>query len=159
MNNEKHINEIIELMRRDNSADAPADSIKWAKNLFLTRRAEQPSLVRRIAAVLKMDLAPGRAVLGERSAGTTQARQMLFSAGEHAIDLRVTGVKKRYTVSGQILGEGFESSNVVLSSAKDRFEAHPKAGGVFEINDVPAGVYSLTATAEATEIVVEQIEL
>ena len=92
-NSEKQIlEEIINLMMKDDSADAPEDAVKWSKNLFRTRAAAEPkkSLVQKVLAILQMDLAPNKAAFGERSAGTAQERQMLFQAGEsNAVDLRI----------------------------------------------------------------------
>ena len=57
MNSEKKIEEIVRLMQRDDSMDAPQESVKWAKNLFRGRIAESgTSFVRRVIAVLQMDL-------------------------------------------------------------------------------------------------------
>src|SRR5829696_5998646 len=89
--NDELINKIIHLMQRDESADAPADSIKWAKNIFRTRQAEpKKSLVQKIIAVLQMDLSGAQAAFGERSATLSQTRQMLFQGGDNAIDLRIS---------------------------------------------------------------------
>src|SRR5688572_15253748 len=72
MNNEDLLNKIVTLMQTDDSADAPADALLWSKNLFRSRRAAEPqrSVVRRVLAVLQMDLSPGKTVFGERSASS-----------------------------------------------------------------------------------------
>src|SRR5436190_23459196 len=118
MNNENEdlLNKIVHLMQTDQSADAPADSIKWTKNLFRTRAAAPKRFLgQKVLAVLQMDLAPHKAAFGERSATSSETRQMLFSAGEHRIDLRIAKVKRGLTISGQILGEGADRAEIRLT--------------------------------------------
>jgi hypothetical protein len=157
-NSEKQIlNEIITLMQRDDSTDAPQDAIQWSKNLFRTRKAEQPakSFVQRILAVLQMDLSPNQAAFGERSAGTGEARQMLFEAGENKIDLRIKEDEKGFTLKGQILGEGFANSTVKLNG----FETKTNELSEFSFTEVPHGKYDLTLQSIETEITIENLEI
>ena len=160
MSTEKNLQNIIELMRRDDSVDAPADSIKWATNLFRTR-AEQPkrSIVRKLAAILQMDLAPNKAAFGERSATASQVRQMLFRADENAIDLRIEPAKKGFGVHGQILGEGFESVKVVLSDDANIFRTGTSEMSEFRFDNVPAGQYELLIQSDAVEISLKAIDI
>src|ERR1044072_2344307 len=99
-NSEKQfLEEIVSLMQRDESVDAPQDAIKWSKNLFRTRAAEpKKSFVQKILAVLQVDLAPNKAACGERSAAAAQERQMLFEAGDNGIDLRIKETEKGFVV-------------------------------------------------------------
>jgi hypothetical protein len=94
--NENLIEKIVYLMQKDNSFDAPKDAIQWSKNIFKTRAAlPKKSLMQKVLAVLQMDLKQGQPVFGERSASTSQARQMLFQAGKNSIDIRISkGVLK-----------------------------------------------------------------
>lgn len=142
-------------METDDSVDAPADSIKWAKNL-LRAPVEQPSLVRRIVAVLTADLAGGRPAFGERS-GSAQARQMLFTAGEYAIDLRVAGNMKKFEIEGQILGKEVGGGFVRLEGTK--FEAALGKNGEFKLAGVSGGNYDLIVTVGEIELVAQNIEL
>src|SRR5689334_9706084 len=106
MSTEKNLQNIINLMERDDSIDAPADSIRWASNLFRTRAAEpKASLIQKLVAVFQMEIAPNRPAFGERSASASTARQVLYRAGDNAIDLRIEAAKTGFTVRGQILGE------------------------------------------------------
>lgn len=114
-NNDPKIDQIIRLMRTDESFDAPADAIQWSKNIFLNKAAApRKSVVERVLAVLRMDLSPNRAAFGERSASSSQARQMLFQAGDASIDLRIKQAEKGFSVQGQIIGEGFANRTVKL---------------------------------------------
>jgi hypothetical protein len=156
-NSEKQIiNEIIALMQRDESTDAPQDAIKWSKNIFRTRAAQPAkSFVQKILAVLQMDLAPNKAAFGERSASAAQERQMLFEAGENGIDLRIKAGEKGFAVKGQILGEGFANANVKLGD----FEAKTGELSEFSFTEIPAGKYDLTLSSGETEITIENLEI
>ena len=160
MNSEKKIEEIVRLMQRDDSTDAPQDSIKWARNLFRGRIVEsKPSFVRRVIAVLQMDLSPEKPAFGERSASAAGARQMLFDAGENAIDLRIKKTEKGLSVHGQILGDGFEGSGISLEKADVSFETSADELSEFRIESIPIGLYSLRIKTDETEIVVEEMNL
>ena len=156
MNNahEQKLEHIISRMQADRSVDAPADVLKYAKNLFRTRAAE-PSLLQRIVAVLKVDLAPNRAAFGERSAAGGAARQMLFDSGENAIDLRVTAADGGFDLRGQLLGGGFDDGTVLIGNASSAID---KMGG-FRFEAVAAGEYVLTVRGETSEIVIEGLIL
>lgn len=145
-------------MRRDNSADTPEDAIKWAKNLHMTRE-RKPSLLQRIAAVLQVDLSPDQAVAGERSGSATQVRQMLFTAGDYAIDLRVTGTGKKIAVKGQILGSDIENGTVTLEGETGHSQVSLNESSMFEFKNLQGGAYSVTVTSKAIEIVVARIEI
>lgn len=160
MNNEDLINKIVHLMQTDNSADAPADAVKWSKNLFRARVAEpKRSLAQRILAVLQMELAPDKAVFGERSASATQARQMLFGAGDHQIDLRIAKAAKGFALAGQILGAGSAEAKVKLSGGNKEFTVSANELSEFKFENVAKGVYSLALTLKDQEIVIENIEI
>lgn len=153
---EQTIAKVISLMQTDDSVDAPQDSIKWAKDIFRARAAEpKKSAVKRFLAVLQMDLPPGEAAFGERSASASQARQMLFQAGENAIDLRISRGEKGFSLHGQVLGEGFENCTVKLG----RFETTADELGEFRFNRVPKGIYDLTLQTGDGEIVIENLDI
>lgn len=151
---------IVRLMQRDDSVDAPQDSIKWAKNIFLSRAAEpKASLVQKIMAVLQMDIAPNRAALGERSAGSGQARQMLFDAGDNGIDLRIKEMGGALEIRGQVLGEGFAGGAIELSGNGNNYTAAISEISEFKIAGVGRGSYSLTVRGGEKELVIEGLDL
>lgn len=150
---DKNIERIIRLMQTDESTDAPSEAVKWSKNIFRTRE-KQPSALQKIKAVLKIDLAPGKAVFGERS-GAAEARQMLFEAGEFGIDLRVAESEGRFEVKGQILGEGFENQEARLGKHATRSNEL----GEFVFNEVEPGTYTFAIGNGEEEIVIEGIEI
>jgi hypothetical protein len=159
MNNheEKILDHIVRRMHEDTSIDAPADAIKYVKNLYRTRAVETGSLVKRILAVLKMDLAPDRAAFGERSAADGQARQMLFEAGDNAVDLRIKAVGKHFEVHGQILGDGFDNGSIEIASSLKTITTEIDEMSEFNFPEVPAGDYNITISGHRKEIVIEEV--
>ncbi len=160
MNNEDLLNKIARLMQADDSADAPADAVQWSKNLFRTRAVEpQKSVVERILAVLQVDLAPNRAVFGERSASAADARQMLFAAGGLQIDLRIAKAGKVFRVTGQVLGEGFAGAAARFSNAEKKFTTELNELSEFAFEKISKGKYTLTLQIRGKEIIIENIEI
>ena len=152
------LDEIIKLMESDDSVDAPKDSITWAKNLFRTGE-KKLSLVTRIVASLQMDLRPGKAAFGERSGALGATRQMLFNAGEHAIEVRVLPENTTTNIQGQVLGEGFDGAELELSGHELRRKTKLGEMSDFEIVDVPKGFYTLTLRSPDKEIVIEDVDI
>ncbi len=157
---EKLLGNIISLMENDDSFDAPADAVKWSKNLFLIRAAApQQSLVQKVLAVLQMELSPNKAAFGERSASASAARQMLFGAGDHSIDLRITKSGKTFKIHGQILGENFAEAEIKLANADKTFTAKANEMSEFKFEKIASGNYDLSLVKNELEIVIENIEI
>jgi hypothetical protein len=160
MNDEDLLNKIVQLMQADDSADAPADAVKWTKNLFRARAVEpKKSLVERVLGVLQVDLAPNKAVFGERSASAQQTRQMLFSAGDNQIDLRIAKVNKGFKVNGQILGEDLAGAEVKLFDAKKAFTVKSNELSEFSFEKISKGTYTLSLIFKDKEIIIENIKI
>ena len=147
-------------MRRDDSVDAPADSLRWASNLFRTR-ASQPkaSFVKRLAAVFEMEIAPNKPAFGERSASPTAIRQMLFRADDNAVDIRIESTKKGFTVRGQVLGNNFADATVRLFEDDQQFKTRANEASEFQFDHIPAGRYELTIHSEDVEISLKAIDI
>jgi hypothetical protein len=155
-NNDWAINKIIHLMQTDESVDAPASAVRWSKNIFRARAVEpKKSVLERIFAILQMDLPPAEAVFGERSAAASQARQMLFQAGENALDIRIAKTGHGFNLHGQILGRGFANGTVKLGD----FETAVNEIGEFRLKEIPGGIYNLIVQGSEKEIVVRDLEL
>ncbi|MEJ7849415.1 MAG: carboxypeptidase-like regulatory domain-containing protein [Pyrinomonadaceae bacterium] len=158
MNTDEKIEEIARLMHRDDSIDAPPHSLKWAKNLIRSRIAEpKPSILRKITALLQIEISPGQTAFGERSASGSEVRQMLFDAGDNAIDLRIKKTGNNSGIQGQILGEGFEGARMTLENAANTFETIVDQEGSFRLEKVPDGTYRLVIKSTEAEIAVESI--
>lgn len=153
---EQKLEHIISRMQADTSVDAPSDALKYVKDLFRTRGlASAPTILERIAAVLKIDLEPNRAAFGERSAAGSAARQMLFDSGENAIDLRITSTENGFDIRGQILGGGFDGADVTIS---EQTAAIDEMGG-FKFGSLSPGEHTLVIRSAVSEIVIEKLIL
>lgn len=160
MKNEDLLNKIVQLMQTDESKDASADNIQWSKNLFRTRAVEpKKSLVSKVLAVLQMDLSPNKAAFGERSASASQVRQMLFTAGENQIDLRIAKSGKGFKVTGQILGEAFAGAEIKLNAGEKSLTTTANELSEFSFENVSKNVYSLSLISNQQEIIIENIEI
>jgi hypothetical protein len=162
MSNEDLINKIASLMQADDSTDAPADAVLWSKNLFRTRAAAvepKKSVVERILAVLQVDLAPNKAVFGERSASSQQARQMLFDAGGFQIDLRIARINKGFKVNGQVLGAHADGAEVKIFNAEKSFTVKSNELSEFVFEKISKGKYTLSLNFQDKEIIIENIEI
>lgn len=157
---DQRIEHILQRMLADRTPDAPADAIKWAKNLYRTRAVEQPKgVLQRIMAVVTADIAPGQLAFGERSATGGQARQMLFEAGENAVDLRIASSNGKFNLRGQILGDGFENAVIILANSETTLKATADENASFSFDNVPGDEYDLTLSGDTDEIVIERVTL
>ncbi|MEQ1604403.1 MAG: hypothetical protein ABL999_05995 [Pyrinomonadaceae bacterium] len=157
---EKRLEHIIRRMQTDTSIDAPAGALRYAKNLYRSMApAPQPSLLKRIIAVLNIDLAPNQAAFGERSGAEGQPRQMLFDADEYAIDMRIKEAADGFNLRGQVLGYGFENGMVELTAPVGSVVERLDEFSEFTLNNVQPGEYSLTVRGTGTEIFVEKFTL
>lgn len=155
-NDDQTINEIIRLMQTDTSTDAPLDAIQWSKNIFRARVIEpKKSVFQKVLAVLQMDLSSDKAAFGERSGSNSQARQMLFRAGENALDIRIARTEKGFNLYGQILGEGYANGTAKLSG----YETDINELGEFKLAEIPEGNYNLSVQKGEKEIAIEVLEL
>lgn len=154
------IEKIINLIQTDDSVDAPADSLKAAKNIFRQARPHpKASLLQRIVAVLSADLLPDRPAFGERSASTLKSRQILYTAGDTGIDIRVSAAAGDFDVHGQLLTSELIFDAARLYNADRSFEAAVDEFGDFTFGHVNADAYSLSISGGDKEIFIEQIDL
>lgn len=154
-----NFSKIINLMKTDESKDAPSDSLVWAKNIFRSKIAEpKKSILQKILAVLEMDLSPNAAAFGERSA-SSPTRQLFYKAGEIGISLRISKDENDLSVMGQILGEGFENCEIELKSIQASISISSNEISEFRLLKVPFGNYDLFIRSLETELVIENVNL
>ena len=128
--------------------DAPEHVIHRALALYSRQRAaEQPGLLRRLAAVLTFDSgAASPLAFGMRSSGGA-VRQLLFSVEGRDVDLRIAPAAQAqsFSLSGQILGP--DSLGIVVMEPEaggERREVALSELGEFQLPPVTAGIYKLT---------------
>lgn len=150
----------LNLMRTDSTEDAPPEVIARAVNLFRLRPAAEapPSIVRRVLAALSFDSGRLAPAYGVRS-GASSARQLLYSAGENDLDLRVTTKDESWFVSGQVLGQGCAGGEVLLQGTSGDAAAVLNDLCEFALPPVPSGSYTLRVRLKDVEVEVPGLEL
>lgn len=157
---EKNIEKIINLMLSDDSIDASRRDVEWAKNLARSWGLNStPSFVRRIIAVLAQELSVDQPVFGERSASPAVARQMLFTADEYAIDLRLSSASKGVNIHSQVLGGQCEGAHVKLYNDDFSNETVVDESDEFRLDNVPNGAYTLEINSDKVEIILNELEI
>jgi anti-sigma factor RsiW len=152
------LDQVINLMRTDMSEDAPRDAQAYAVGLFRARAARrQPSPVERVLAALSFDSLRAAPAFGVRS-GQAAARQLLYSAGEHDLDLRIVQSGDKWVVSGQVLGQ-CAGGRVELEGAGKTATAELNDQCEFALSPVPGGSYTLHLRLADAEIEVPEIIL
>jgi hypothetical protein len=158
------LEQVISLMRTDDSVDAPPALVSQAVNLFRARAASDastsPSLARRILAALSFDSLQMSPAHGVRS-GQAAARQLLYSAGENDLDLRVTRSGEDWVVAGQLLGADCEgrAGSVELQGAENTIRAALNEQCEFRLPAVASGSYQLRVRLGDELIEIPELEL
>lgn len=149
------LQQLILMMRSDNTTDAPRDVLASSINIF---SQEKRSPLRRIVALLTFDSRTAGPAFGMRSLSSA-SWQMLYSAEEADLDLRVTVQNDECVLAGQVIGEGCAEGHVEISGMAGRSEARLNEVCEFTLPPVPAGNYSLTIRMLDREIEIPELEL
>jgi hypothetical protein len=146
---------LVNTMRADELEDAPPHVI--ARAVRLMRPApSQPSLLRRVLATLAFDSAQVQPSFGLRS-GTPTARQMLFNADTHDLDVRITPINDHWFVTGQVLGPGADGRVELRGPATVQTTLNELSE--FSLPLVPTGTYTLSVTLGDMAIEIPDLEL
>lgn len=152
---------VVELMKTDRSEDAPRDVIAYAVNLFKQAgELREPSLARRLVAALTFDSFRPASAFGTRSVQAA-ARQLIYSAEEFDIELRLTALDDRWVVAGQVMrddcpggtveiqGDGGSASVKLTDTCEFTLPALPHGDYLFRVllNDVTVEIPLLKVTA------------
>jgi anti-sigma factor RsiW len=150
------------LMRADASEDAPAAAVETVVRMFRARRTGEsaPGLIRRLVAALAFDSSSLTPAFGVRSGQAAPARQLLFSAGDLDLDLRLARGPEGWTVSGQVLGP-CAGGEVELLDAAGPAAARAALNDLceFTLPAVAEGVYSVRLRFDGTEVEVPELSL
>lgn len=156
----RRVDQVIHLMTSDRTPDAPRDIVAYAVNIF-SSRAKSPleSLKRRILAALSFDSSMNQVpAFGVRS-GQTGSRQLIYSAEENDIDLRLTKSDEMWVVTGQILREECAGGRVELEGLGGSAAAALNEMCEFTLPAVPSGKYLLRVHMADVEVEIPQLEL
>jgi len=152
------------LMRADTSEDAPAALVADVVRMFRARRATaeaEPGLLRRLVAALTFDSSSLTPAFGVRSGQAAPARQLLFSAGDLDVDLRLAQGPEGWTVSGQVLGP-CTGGEVELVGADGSTAARAALNELCEFTllpPTPDGTYALRLRLDGAEVEIPELSL
>jgi hypothetical protein len=151
----RQLQHVIVMMRTDSSEDAPATLVRSAMTSFAPER-KMP--IRRIIAVLTFDSRHAGSVFGMRSIRTA-SRQLLYSAQDTDVDLRISVHNEECVLSGQVIREGCHGGLVEISGATGSAAAALNELCEFTLPPIPIGNYSLKVKMPDVEIEIPELEL
>lgn len=155
------VERLFGLMQSDTSVDPPPAVINRAVRLFRPRQAEvTPPLLQRIVAALQFDSLQLAPATGLRS-GAAAPRQLLFSAGDYDLDLRLTPTEQTdgWLLTGQVLGSDTPTGRVTVEGATGVVETSLSMLGEFVLPPVTAGNYTLVVQLADAKITVDTIQV
>jgi len=144
-------------MSTDDAQDVPRDVLLKAIGLFRTADRRE-SLAKRMVAVLSFDSLSLAPAFGTRS-GQTDARQLIYSAGDSDIDLHVSTNDKQWIIAGQLLGKTCVNGKVELDGEGVSFSSQLDESCEFQLPAVSSGHYRLRILLSDIELEVPRIEL
>ncbi|HKY28576.1 MAG TPA: hypothetical protein VJM12_11620 [Pyrinomonadaceae bacterium] len=155
----KRLERLIGLMRSDNSEDAPTDVISNAVGLFRDHwPSREPLVPRRLTAELIFDSLKMAPAFGVRSRQTA-SRQLIYSAEETDIDLRLTFNNEMWEVSGQVLREDCVEGRVEINGPSGVRSAALNETCEFVLPAVSPGDYVLRVSMQGLLVEVPRLEL
>ena len=143
------------IMKSDTSADAPRDLLQSAINIFTPER--QPSF-RHIIATLTFDSRLAGPAYGIRSL-RSNSRQLLYSAQETDLDLRITVQNDECVVAGQVMRDGCAGGRVEISGDAGSAAATLNELCEFTLPAIPLGNYSFRVKMPDVQIEIPELEL
>ena len=150
----RRFQQLIHMMKSDNATDAPHDVLSSALEIFLLKQPE----VRRIVAILTFDSRNASPAFGIRSLHTA-SRQMLYSAEETDVDLRITVQNEECSLAGQVIREHCAGGVAQISGAAGSAETSLNDLCEFTLPAIPFGNYLLRIRIQDFEIEIPELEL
>jgi hypothetical protein len=148
------LQQLIFMMKNDMGHDAPRDVLAAAINIFSTRTQRS---VRRIIATLIFDSRTSTRAFGMRSLNSGP-RQLLYSADEADVDLRITIQDEECIVVGQVIRDPCAGGSVEILGPTGSAQAQLNELCEFALPPVPVGKYSLRLTMADVEIEIPELE-
>ncbi|TAK27594.1 MAG: hypothetical protein EPO21_23795 [Chloroflexota bacterium] len=159
---------VTDSMESDDSREPPIWVTRRAIRLFRERGPRpRPTLLQRVAAALVFDNTWQPQLAGIRGSTLTSTRQMLFSADDIDVDVRVDGTDGQCEVMlvGQVLpnvDDGRDLSGVeihLLQGRRELFHRVTDRLGEFTIGRLPHGKYRLLIRLSDREITIPGFEI
>lgn len=151
----RRLQQLFLTMKSDSTTDAPRDLLTSAINIF---SLEKRSSLRRIVAFLIFDSRNTGPAFGVRSFPSA-SRQMLYSAEETDLELRVTVENDECILAGQVIGEGCAGAHIEISGVAGKSKAILNELCEFTLPPIPVGNYLLTLRMLDREIEIPELEL
>lgn len=153
------LEDLITLMREDQSVDAPRDVLAQAINVINRQSAGRDPILRRVIAALKFDSLTLAPAFGVRSTQTS-ARQLLYSAEGNDVDLRIAKQEDdRWLVAGQLLAEDCSGGEIQLEGETQTISAVLNELCEFTLPAVAPGNYRFLLRLANVEIEVPKLDL
>ena len=151
----ERLKQLIVLMRSDTATDAPRDLLQ---SVISTFSPGTPTRLQRIVATLIFDSRNASPAFGMRSLHRS-SRQLLYSAQQTDLDLRVTIQNEECIVAGQVIREDCAGGLVEISGPTGSAKASLNELCEFTLPAIPVGNYSLRVKILDVEIEIPELEL
>lgn len=151
----RRLQQVIVTMKSDASKDAPRDLLQSAINIFTP---ERQAPLRHIIAILTFDSRHAGPAYGIRSLRST-SRQLLYSAQETDLDLRITVQNDECIVAGQVIRADCVAGQVEISGDAGSATASLNEVCEFTLPAIPLGNYSLRVKMPDVQIEIPELEL
>jgi hypothetical protein len=152
----RRLQQVILTMKSDTAEDAPRDLLQSAINIFSPER-QLPAL-RHIIALLTFDSRQASPAFGVRSLRST-SRQLLYTAQETDLDLRVTVQNDECIVAGQVIRDDCVGGLVEISGDAGSAAVSLNEICEFTLPAIPLGNYSLRVKMPDVQIEIPELEL
>lgn len=151
----ERLKETILLMKSDTADDVPPDVLVSALDVF---QPERQTTLPRFVAVLTFDSRNTTRALGMRSFHTA-SRQMLFSAQDTDVDLRIAVQNEECILTGQVIRQDCPGGRIRVAGTAGSAEAALNELCEFTLPALPLGTYSLIVRLHDIEIEIPELEL
>lgn len=152
----RRLQQLILTMKSDTAPDAPRDLLQSAINIFFP--VGQLSSLRQLIAVLTFDSRHAGPAYGIRSLRSS-SRQLLYSAQETDVDLRITVQNDECIIAGQVIRDGCHSGQVEISGEAGSAAASLNEVCEFTLPAIPLGNYSLRVKMPDVQIEIPELAL
>jgi hypothetical protein len=152
----RRLQQVIRLMETDTAQDAPRDVLASAMSIFSP--APKSTVVPRLVAALIFDSRSAEPAFGMRSL-RSDWRQMIYSAQDNDVDLRIRVQNAECFITGQVIRDGCDGGRVEISGATGSTQASLNALCEFTLPAVPVGRYSLRVIMPDVEIEIPDLHL
>jgi hypothetical protein len=152
---------LIGSMRRDAAQDAPRPVVQRAIQLFPPENAGRlpaSGLRNRVLAVVQFDNQNMAPAFGVRS-GRAEARQILYRAGSHEIDLRIEPGGQAWVVTGQVFGEASVHDRVILQGEEITSASNLNHLNEFVLPEVQRGTYTLILALNNMDVLIDNVRV